>query len=369
MNKTKLHELADLGQSVWLDYIHRSLIQSGGLRAYVDKGLRGVTSNPTIFEKAIAESDVYDEQIHQLTLAGKSAQEIREELMIEDSRLSADVLRPVYDETEGADGYFSLEVDPHLAHDTDGSIIAALRLAKAVDRPNVMIKIPATAEGLPAIQAVIAEGHNINITLMFSLNQYDQVAKAFLAGLEQRVAMFHELNQVVSVASLFVSRVDTKVDPLLEKINTPEANALKGKIAIANAKIAYQHFKETFRGEQWDHLVKKGAHLQRVLYGSTGTKNPKYSDVLYVDNLIGPDTVNTMPPETIEAFLDHGKVALTLENDLDEAHAQLTQLEKLGINLNDVTHQLLNEGLKKFEQPFDSLLKTISEKQTKLVAA
>ena len=273
--------------------------------------------------------------------------------MIEDSRLSADVLRPVYDETEGADGYFSLEVDPHLAHDTDGSIATAMRLARAVDRPNVMIKIPATAEGLPAIQALTAEGHNINITLMFSLNQYEQVAKAFLAGLEQRVAMFHELNSVVSVASFFVSRVDTKVDTLLDKLNMPEASALKGKIAIANAKIAYQRFQKIFRGEQWDHLMEKGAHLQRVLYGSTSAKNPKYSDVLYVDNLIGPDTVNTMPPETIEAFLDHGKVALTLENDIDEAYAQLAQLEKLGINLNEITHQLLDEGIKKFEQPFD----------------
>ena len=369
MAQTKLHELADLGQSVWLDYIHRSLINSDGLRTYVDKGLRGVTSNPTIFEKAIAESDVYDDQIHQLALDGRSAQEICDELMIEDSRLGADVLRPVYDGTEGTDGFFSLEVNPHLAHVTQGSSEAAIRFFRAVGRPNLMVKIPATAEGFPVIRALTAEGYNINVTLIFSLDQYDQVAEAFLSGLEERVSVFHELKQIISVASFFVSRVDTKVDAMLDKINAPEARSLKGKIAIANAKLAYQRFKEIFRGDRWDRLVKKGARLQRVLYGSTGTKNPNYSDVLYVDNLIGPDTVNTMPPETIEAFLDHGKVALTLESDLDEARAQLTRLEKLGINLNNVTRQLLDEGVKKFEQPFDSLIKTISEKQAKLVTA
>jgi transaldolase len=369
MTKTKLYELSDLGQSVWLDYIHRSLIRSGGLQAYVDQGLRGVTSNPTIFEKAITESDIYDDQIRELAESGKSPEEICEELMIEDTRLGAEVLRPVYDETSGVDGYFSLEVNPHLAHDTEGSTATALRLAKAVDHPNVMIKIPATVEGLPAIQAVTAEGHNVNITLMFSIEQYEQVADAFLSGLERRVAMFHDLKPVVSVASFFVSRVDTKVDALLDKINTPEARALQGKIAIANAKVAYQRFQEIFQGDRWDQLVKKGANPQRVLYGSTGTKNPKYSDVLYVDNLIGPDTVNTIPPETLDAFLDHGKVALTLERDLEEAHTQLARLEKLGINLNEITRQLLDEGVKKFEQSFDKLTETISKKQAKLVTA
>jgi transaldolase len=367
MTKTKLHELADLGQSVWLDHMHRSLINSSGLRAYVNKGLRGITSNPTIFEKAIAESNLYDGQIQQLALEGKSAQEIYEEVMFEDCRRAADVLRPVYDTTEGRDGYFSLEVDPHLAHDTKGSSEAARRFFKAVNRPNLMVKIPATAEGMSAIRALTAEGNNINITLMFSLEQYDQVAEAFLSGLEERVNVFHELKQIISVASFFVSRVDTKVDELLDKINTSESKALKGKIGIANAKMAYQRFKETFQGERWQPLVEKGAHLQRVLYGSTGTKNPNYSDVLYVENLIGPDTVNTMPPETIEAFLDHGKVELTLERDLDEAHAQLAQLEKLDINLSEVTRQLLDEGVEKFIKPFDSVIKTISEKQAKVV--
>jgi len=369
MPRTKLHELADLGQSVWLDYIHRSLITSGGLQKYVDQGLRGVTSNPTIYEKAIAESDVYDDQIHELALAGKSAEEIYEELMFEDCRMATDILRPVYDQSGGLDGYFSLEVNPHLAHDTAASSAAARRFFKAVDRPNLMVKIPATPEGMPAIQALTAEGNDINITLMFSLEQYDQVAEAFLSGLEEHISVFHELNQIVSVASFFVSRIDVKIDPMLDKINAPEAQALKGKIGIANAKMAYQRFKETFHGERWQRLQEKGAHEQRVLFGSTGTKNPNYSDVLYANGLIGLNTVNTMPPETIEAFLDHGKVELTLERDLDEARAQLDQLEKLGIKLSDVTREILDEGVEKFIKPFDSLMETITQKQSKLISA
>ena len=370
MTMTKLHELAALGQSVWLDYMHRSLINSSGLRTYVEKGLRGVTSNPTIFEKAIAESNLYDGQIQDLAQDGKSAEEILEELMFSDCRRAADVLRPVYDRTEGRDGYFSLEVSPHLAHDAKGSSEAARRYFKAVDRPNLMVKIPATSEGMSAIRALTAEGHNINITLMFSLEQYDQVAEAFLSGLEERLNVFHELKQpVISVASFFVSRVDTKVDELLDKIGSPEAQALKGKIGIANAKMAYQRFKQTFQGERWQRLLEKGAYPQHVLYGSTGTKNPQYPDVLYANNLIGPDTINTMPPETIEAFLDHGKVEPTLERDLDEARSQLDQLKKLGIDLGEVTRQLLDEGVQKFVKPFDSVLKTIAEKQAKLIAA
>lgn len=363
MIRTKLHELAELGQSVWLDYMHRSLVNSSDLRTYVEEGLRGITSNPTIFEKAISESNLYDGQIHQLAGEGKSAQEIYEELMFEDCRRAADILRPVYDWTEGTDGFFSLEVDPHLAYDAKGSSEAARRFFKAVSRPNLMVKIPATPEGMSAIRSLTAEGHNINITLMFSLEQYDQVAEAFLAGLEERVNVFHELQQINSVASIFVSRLDTKVDALLDKMDNPKAKALKGKTGIANAKMIYQRFKQAFQGERWEHLVEKGAQVQRVLYGSTGTKNPNYSDVLYAENLIGPNTVNTMPPETIEAFLDHGKVELTLERDLDQARAQLAQLEMLGIDLKDVTRQLLDEGVEKFIQPFDSVMKTIAEKQ------
>jgi transaldolase len=369
MTTTKLHQLAELGQSVWLDYMHRSLINSSGLRSYVEHGLRGITSNPAIFEKAIAQSNLYDGQIQELAQEGKSAQEIYDELTFEDARRAADVLRPVYDATEGKDGYFSLEVDPHLAHDAKSSGEAARRFIKAVNRPNLMVKIPATAEGMTAIRTLTAEGQNINITLMFSLEQYDQVAEAFLSGLEERVNVFHELKPIVSVASLFVSRIDTKVDKLLDKINTSESKALRGKIGIANAKMVYQRFKELFQGERWQRLVEKGAHLQRVLYGSTGTKDPGYLDVLYAENLIGPDTVNTMPPETIEAFLDHGKVELTLERDLDAARTQLAQLETLDINLNDVTRQLLDEAVEKFVKPFDSVLKTISERQAKLIEA
>jgi len=363
MTRTKLHELDELGQSVWLDYMHRSLINSSDLRTYVEKGLRGITSNPAIYEKAISESNLYDGQIHQLSTEGKSPPEIYEELMFEDCRRAADILRPVYDRSGETDGFFSLEVDPHLAHDAKGSSEAARRFFKAVDRPNLMVKIPATPEGMSAIRSLTAEGHNINITLMFSLEQYDQVAEAFLSGLEERVNVFHELKQIDSVASIFVSRLDTKVDALLDKMDQPQAKALKGKAGIANAKMVYQRFKETFQGERWQQLIEKGAQAQRVLYGSTGTKNPNYSDVLYVENLIGPNTINTMPPETIEAFLDHGKVELTLERDVEDARAQLEKLEKLGINLNEVTRQLLDEGVEKFIKPFDAIMKTITEKQ------
>jgi len=369
MTRTKLHELAELGQSIWLDYIHRSLINSGGLRAYVNKGLRGVTSNPSIFADAIAKSDVYDDQIQKLALDGKSPEEIYEELAIEDSRMAADVLRPVFDENDGNDGYFSLEVNPHLAHDRMGTINEAFRLFKAVDRPNIMIKVPATAEGIMAFKELTEEGLNINVTLMFSLAQYDLVAEAFISALEKRVANVYNLKPIASVASLFVSRVDIKVDEMLDALNTPKAKSLKGKIGIANAKMAYQHFKKFFLNERWEHLTDKRARLQRVLYGSTGTKNPDYSDVMYVDNLIGPNTVNTVPPETLEAFLDHGKVALTLESNLDEARAHLEELAELGINLDDVTHQLLIEGVEKFAKPYDSLIKAIAEKKVDLITS
>jgi transaldolase len=364
---TKLHELAALGQSVWLDYTHRSLIQSGRLRDYVDKGLRGVTSNPTIFEQAITGSEVYDEQIRQLA-HGRSPAEIYEALAVEDARNACDVLRPVFDASQRTDGFFSQEVDPHLAHDTHASVRAARRFFNLVDRPNLMVKIPATPEGMPAIKTLTAEGQNINITLMFSLSQYDQVAQAYLAGLEERFGVFHELKNIVSVASFFVSRVDTKVDKLLDQLDSREARELKGRIGIANARMAYQRFKETFSGPRWEKLLAGGAHVQRVLYGSTGTKNPAYSDVLYVDNLIGPDTINTMPPETIEAFLDHGTVALTLERDLPQSRAQLARLAELGIDLEAVTRQILDEGVEKFVKPHDALMGALAQKQERLIA-
>ena len=358
-------------RTIYLVRLYSAVVNPIGeaLKLYVQKGLRGVTSNPAIFDKAIAQSEDYDKQIQSLALQGKSAQEIYEALAIEDARRAADVLRQVYDQTGGADGYFSLEVNPHLAHDKAGTIAEAKRLFNAVDRPNVLIKVPGTAEGLLAIQELIFEGLNINATLLFSLTQYDMVAEAYLAGLDRRAARIFDLHQIASVASLFVSRVDVKVDRLLDALNSPEAKALKGKIGIANAKIVYQSFKKTFSGPRWQYLKQKGAHVQRVLFGSTSTKNPDYSDVLYVDNLIGPDTVNTIPPRTIEAVMDHGTVTRTLDQDLDLARDQLKQLSDLGIRLDDVTRQLIDEGVDKFVKPYDQLIETIAEKQANLITA
>jgi transaldolase len=368
MTRTKLHTLAEVGQSIWLDYVHRSLIKSGGLQTYVNKGLRGVTSNPSLFEKAIAESNEYDEQIQKLAMQGKSAEEIYEELTVEDARMAADVLRSIYDETDGNDGFFSLEVNPHLAHDRQGTINEAIRLFARVDRPNVMIKVPATQEGAKAFQELIEEGININVTLMFSMAQYDQIAEAYITAVENRAAKVYQLRQIASVASIFVSRLDSKVDKMLEAFVTPKAEALKGTLGIANAKMIYQRYKEYFQSERWQRLAEKGARAQRVLYGSTGTKNPDYPDVMYVENLIGLNTVNTVPPKTLEEFIDHGTIALTLESELDEARSQLNTLPDLGINLSDVTLELLDEGIENFVKPYDSLIKTITEKKAALIA-
>lgn len=367
MTHTKLHTLAEAGQSVWLDYIQRSLITSGGLQTYIDKGLRGITSNPSLFEEAIADSHDYDEQIQKLALQEKSAREIYEELTVEDARMAADVLRPVFDETDGVDGFFSLEVNPHLAHDKQGTVNEAIRLFALVDRPNVMIKVPATTEGVSAFQELIEEGVNINVTLMFSLAQYDAIAEAYIAALEKRAENVYNLKQIASVASIFVSRLDTKVDKMLDAFVSPKLESLKGQLGIANAKMVYQHFKEYFQSDRWQRLAEKGARVQRVLYGSTGTKNPDYSDVMYVENLIGRNTVNTIPPKTLEAFIDHGSIALTLENGLDEAREQLSSLPEFGINLYDVTQELLDEGVENFIKPYDSLMKTITEKKAALI--
>ena len=368
MSRTKLHELGALGQSVWLDFTQRSLIRSGDLQDYVEQGVSGITSNPAIFEKAIADSTDYDEQMEELAEAGKTPQEIYEGLTVEDARQAADVLHPVFEQSNAMDGFFSLEVEPHLAHNKQASITAAERLFKSVDRPNVMIKIPATEQGYGAVQALTEEGININITLMFSLSQYERVAEAYITGLERRLAAGNDIRHITSVASFFVSRVDTKVDKLLDEYQTPEAISLKGKIGIANAKLAYQRFKEIFQGPRWSRLQQQGGHIQRVLYGSTGTKNPEYSDVMYVENLIGADTINTMPRETLAAFLDHGKVALTLEENLEEARAQFGQLAGLGIDLDEVGAQLLDEGVEKFNKPYDSLINGIREKSAELIA-
>ncbi|RPJ27768.1 MAG: transaldolase [Chloroflexi bacterium] len=367
MNRTKLHTLAEVGQSVWLDYTQRSFVTSGGLQNYISKGLRGITSNPSLFEKAIADSKEYDEDIQKLALLGKSAEEIYEELTVADARMAADVLRPVFEETNGNDGYFSLEVNPHLAHDRQGTVNEAIRLFARVDRPNVMIKVPATQEGVLAFQELIEEGLNVNVTLMFSLTQYDQIAEAYLTAMENRAAKVYHLKQIASVASIFVSRLDSKVDKMLDAFVTPKAKSLKGMIGIANAKIAYQHFKEYFQSERWQRLAEKGARVQRVLYGSTGTKNPAYPDVMYIDHLIGPNTVNTIPPKTLEKFMDHGVVKLTLESDLEEAQSQLNSLPELGINLDDVMQELLDEGVDNFAEDYDALIKAIAEKKVALI--
>ena len=360
---SKLERLHEIGQSVWLDFIRRSFMETGGMQELIDLGVRGVTSNPSIFEKAIAQSDDYDEQLARLAEEGKSTREIYEALVIEDIQRACDLFMPVFEASGGDDGYISLEASPSLANDTQATIEEVAHFHSAVDRPNLMIKIPATEAGYPAIQEMISRGVNINITLMFSLEQYDRVAEAYLSGLEAYDDAGGDVSEVASVASFFVSRVDNKVDPLLDDIG--EAS-IRGQIGIANAKMAYQRFRETFSGARWQALEAKGARLQRVLYGSTSTKDPAYSDTLYVDNLIGPHTVNTLPRETIEAFLDHGTVARTVDKDLDEARAALAKLDEVGIDLDQITDELLEEGLKKFADAFDGLMNSIESKSERL---
>jgi transaldolase/glucose-6-phosphate isomerase len=363
---TKLHELAGLGQSIWYDNIRRGLLDSGGLQALVEAGVRGVTSNPSIFEKAIAGSADYDEVLGELVPQGKSVEEIYEALVLDDIRRAADVLRLVYDESGGADGYVSLEVSPTLAHDTEGTIADARRLFAALDRPNVMIKVPATPAGMPAVEALIAAGLNINITLMFSLDHYDAVAEAYIAGLEKLVAAGGDPAQVASVASFFVSRVDSAVDKALDEIGD---DTLQGKIAIANTKAAYARFHETFRGPRWERLAARGARVQRPLWASTSTKNPVYPDTMYIDTLIGRDTVNTVPPATLDAYHDHGIVALTLEAGMEEAYDQLARLAELGIDMNRITEKLQENGVESFAKAFESLLASIAGKREQLLEA
>jgi len=361
---TKLNQIAELGQAIWLDFIRRSFSTSGELSILVDQGLRGVTSNPSIFEKAIAGSDDYDADMGELVAAGKADSEIYEALTMDDIRLAADILRPVYEATDGQDGYVSLEVNPALAHDPDGTLREAERLFEALDRPNAMIKIPATPAGILAIEAAISKGININVTLIFSVKHYQAAAWAYIAGLEKYRAGGGEVARVASVASFFVSRVDTAVDKLLDGL---EGGAhLRGRAAIANAKIGYQHYKRIFSSERWGELAASGARVQRPLWASTSTKNPAYPDTLYVDELIGPDTVNTLPPETLDAFLDHGNVAATLESELDQAHAHLEQLNRLGIDLDAVTQTLQDDGVTAFARSFEGLMSSILAKRIAL---
>ncbi|MCX7838912.1 MAG: transaldolase [Anaerolineae bacterium] len=365
-----LLEVKKLGQSIWLDNIQRGFILSGGLKKLIDEdGISGETSNPTIFEKAIAGNSAdYADAMRELIRAGKSAREIYDALSIADVQMACDVFRPVYDATNGADGYVSIEVSPHLAHDTAGTIADATRLFQAVNRPNVMIKIPGTKEGVPAIEACLYAGVNVNVTLLFAVEAYEQVAWAYIRALERRSAEGKPIDRIASVASFFVSRIDTLTDKLLDaKIaatNDAALAQLQGKAAIANAKIAYQSFKRIFADARFVALRARGARVQRPLWASTSTKNPKYPDTLYVDALIGPDTVNTLPPETIDAFRDHGTPRLTIEENLDDAYETVRALARVGISLEAVTQQVLAEGVVRFQQSFDQLLASIERRRT-----
>jgi len=367
MKNNALRALESLGQSVWLDYLGRGAINSGKLQQLIEQdGLSGVTSNPDIFEKAIGESHDYDAAIQTLAREGRSAAEIYQALTVEDIQMAADLFRPTNDRTQGADGYVSLEVSPHLARDTQGTIAEARLLWAAVKRPNVFIKVPATREGLPAIQQLISEGINVNITLLFGLPRYREVANAYLAGLESRVTQHKPLTQVASVASFFLSRIDVLIDPQLEKImgggdpRAELAGSVHGQVAIASAKVARQIYQEIFGSARFRKLVVQGARSQKLLWASTSTKNPSYPDLKYVEPLVGAETINTLPLKTLEAYRDHGRPALTLEDDMAGAQATLERLTELGIDLNSATQQLEDEGIAKFNKPFDLLAETLA---------
>src|SRR4030081_247056 len=376
MNPVK--ELEKHGQSVWLDFLARGFVAKGDLQRLIDTdGVKGVTSNPSIFEKAIGSSDEYDGAIEKALKKGdRPIAELFEHLAVEDIQHAADVLRPVYDELKGEDGFVSLEVSPYLAMDTKATIAEAKRLWKDVKRKNLMVKVPATPEGLPAIQHLIGEGISINITLLFSQKVYVQVAQAYLAGLEKYIAKGGDPSHVASVASFFVSRIDSAADKELDekiaKANDPTEKerlaALKGKIAIANAKLAYRDYKRLFSGTRWDRLAAKGARPQRLLWASTGTKNKDYSDVLYVDELIGPNTVNTMPPATLEAFRDHGKVRDSLEENIEDARRVLEELEKSGVSLDAITAELVKDGVKQFAAAVDKMYAEVAHKRAVVLA-
>ena len=369
MSSNPLKQLGTLGQSIWLDYIRRDLIAGGGLGRLIEKdGLRGMTSNPSIFEKAIADSHDYDADIRAMALKGKGSEAIYESLTQRDVESAADEFRPLYDSTDGKDGYVSLEVNPHLAHDTNGTTEEARRLWAALNRPNVLIKVPATANGLPAIQQLISEGISVNVTLLFGLPRYRQVVEAYIAGIEARAAQGKAVKHVASVASFFVSRIDALVDPLLEKLiaqGGKEADLAKqahGQVAISSAKVAYQIYKEIFGGERFRKLAAQGARVQRLLWASTGAKNPDYSDVKYVEALIGADTVSTLPMETLDAYRDHGAPKARLEEDVEEARRVLERMLELGIGIDNVTRQLEDEGVEKFNKPFDKLMEILAQR-------
>jgi transaldolase len=366
------------GQSIWLDNLSRDLIESGALKQSIqDKGIRGITSNPAIFEKAIAGNKIYDQAIASGIKAHKSVTEIYEDLIFTDIRNACDIFMPVYEASDGLDGYVSIEVPPNLAKNTASTIAEARRYYQTIDRPNLMIKIPGTTEGLPAVEQAIAEGMSVNVTLLFSVQSYIDTAWAYIRGLEKRLESGEDISKVASVASFFLSRIDVMIDQQLdEKLKSAEGDTLaklegiKGKIAIANAKVAYQKYKEIFSGDRWEALVAKGAKVQRLLWASTGTKNPQYSDVMYVDELVGQDTVNTLPPDTVDACVDHCDPGDRIESNLDAAYQVIEGLKDpaVDIDLDTVMDALLEEGIDKFIKPFESLMSSLESKVEQLAA-
>ncbi len=378
MATNHLLEISAYGQSIWMDNLSRDIIKSGELKEMTETGgIKGITSNPAIFEKAIKGNKIYHEEIEAGIGADKSVLEIYESLVFDDIRGACDVFLPVYEATQGLDGYVSIEVPPTIAKNTETTIAEARRYNQAIGRPNVMIKIPGTAEGLPAVEAAIADGINVNITLLFSVESYVQTAWAYIRGLEKRVAAGQDISKIASVASFFLSRIDSNIDSRVDKMLAAAADeeskakllSIKGKVAIANAKIAYQEYKKIIRSDRWKALSAKSAQVQRLLWASTSTKNPTYSDVMYVDELVGPDTVNTLPPSTIVACTDHCDVDNRVENDVEAAYKLMETLKEVNINLDEVMAQLLEEGIDKFVKPFDTLMKSLEDKVKQLVPA
>ncbi len=361
----QLKKMNEIGQAPWVDEISRDDTQEGGLQSQVDEGIVGVTSNPTIFQKAIAESDLYDDQLEELAREHEDPKEIFLRIAQKDIQDACDILAPVYERTDGKDGFVSLEVSPGLAYDTPKTIEEAERLVEMVDRPNLFVKIPATLPGLAAIEEMIAQGASINVTLIFSIQRYRAVTRAYIRGLQRLVAAGGDPSTVESVASFFVSRVDSETDDRLDEIGRED---LKGRLAIDNAKLVYQEFKEIFSGPEWEFLVSKGATVQRPLWASTSTKNPEYRDVIYVEGLVGPDTVNTMPKSTIEDVKDHAEIRETIEDGVDDARQLLKDLEEAGIDYEEVTELLEKEGVQKFADSFDELMEEIKEQTSKLAS-
>ena len=353
---------SDHGQSPWLDNLQRGYLTSGTLKALVVRGVRGLTSNPTIFQKAIQGSSDYDEQFRSEILKGSTAREAYWELVLQDIHGALDVFRDLYAQSNGTDGFVSVEVDPSLAHDTTGTLSAARLLHERISRPNVMIKIPATQQGLPAIREMIAEGRNVNVTLIFSLSRYQEVMDAYIEGLEQRMASGSPVSSIASVASFFISRVDNEIDKRLDQLGTPSALALRGTAAVNQARLAYAAFQKTFSGPRWEALAKAGASVQRPLWASTSTKNPSYPDTMYVDQLIGPDTVNTLPDATLEAFSDHGTLGRTIDQNIAISKRQWAELAMNAIDVDEVAAQLEDEGVASFIKSFDELIGVLEDK-------